>query len=64
MDQSTRERIERGFARWHEPDSPERLRFEAAMVLLHEQHRHITEAILASERLGAGDLQFIINTRA
>ncbi len=64
ISEETRKRIERGLARWHEPDSPERRRFEAAMVLLHKQHRHITEAILASERLDAGDLQFIINTRA
>ena len=67
ISEATRERIEGGLAHWHDPDSPERLRFEVAevaMVLLHKQHRHITNAILASERLDAGDLQLIINTRA
>ena len=63
MEEETRRRIEDGLAGWDRPDSPERKRFEEFKAKLDKKFRHVTEAILASERLGSGDLQFIINTR-
>lgn len=60
----TQRRIEEGLRTWNDPDSPARLRFEAARREMDERYRHITEAIEASERITAEDLAVYINTRA
>lgn len=62
ISEATRKRIEEGLKHWHDPDSPERLRFEAARRVLDKKYQYITDAVVASERITAADLSIVINT--
>lgn len=50
LSEELRWRIEESIRTWNDPDSEARKRFEEEKKRLDAQHRHITEAIEASER--------------
>ena len=58
---TTQARIEEALRTWHLPDGEARQRFEQAKRRLDAQYQHITDAIVASERLTAEDMMFRVD---